>query len=1696
MSNAILPPSTSPIDAGRRGRGKGRGGRGNRNRRGPQAASSGPIFKGDIPEMEGYVFQTAAEGAAPKHFDITMGKFKAISSKFFKTSAGDFAPFFKDLKIPQLPHIPDLNAQDQASESKKRDFLNRVDRRSERQSKLELCGKSFFTMAWGQCSHPMRAKLKSLADFDEKETEGDCEWLLKQIRGVCHNFEEQHCIFVSLHRAELSFLSFKQNPGVSLSSYLEDFKTRLEVYEHHGGAFGIDPGRLKAAKALPWAPSDPAAAGYDALLSLCARDRSLAVNFVMGADPVLFGNLQADLQNQFARGNDQFPKDLVSGYNMLVTYEPPSAQRQPRQGASQPRPPSPPPTNDDELSFAQRVANAPVPGNDGIVFDSITCFECQANGHYANRCPNRPSDPSAAGLSLLQVGNEATNDHFTFFQRSHQKTKALQLPSTWVLLDSESTVSIFHNPALLKNVRASPTSITVHGSGGHIVSRLIGDIPNFGSVWVEPKSLANILSLAAVRKVCRVTMDSNLDAAFSVHKKDGTIMKFMEHPSGLYYHDTSSTITSSPSVSAYSMLTTVEDNKRHFTRREIQGADRARELYRKLGRPSEKSFQHYLTKNLVRNSPVTAEDAKRALVIYGPEVATLKGKTTWSRPPHKPTIIPSCLPDFILQYHLEVTLCMDLFYVSGLCFFTTISRGIKFRTVEFMMNKNKASLQEYAARVINLYRQRGFNVTNVHADGAFACIRHDLAPAAVSITAADDHVADVERSIRTIKERTRATVHGMPYSRLPKEMVKGVVAFGTSSLNLFPPDDGISDDISPLTIVTGAPNPDFNQMKLEFGDYCAVFEDNHPTNTQSTRVIDAIAMQHSGNVSGDYHFLNIRTGKRITRRQYTKIPISRRIIEAVEALAYHEGQQPITGAGLLFEWGPNYPVLDEEIIDIMDDAEVLPENMHANMNDEIFEPVEGAHERLGNEDYYSDEELDGNPDQGPEQENDDDPTQEAQGAPEDTEDVDLSVHDDDDESLGDLNHNGDQPRYNLRTNRDRSYAHRFDHQMDTADDTSRSYDVSLFQTSVDDWTDALQDTQHQMFCYVFHQMSVSAGIKKHGQAAIDALFREFCQFQDKKVFRPMDPTGMTRTEKKAALRAVNLIKEKRTGDIKARSCADGSKQRGLYDKADTSSPTLSTDALMLSLVVDAFEKRDVATADVAGAYLNADMKDFVVVRVDGDAVDIMVKVNPKYEGFVTVENGRRVLYLRLLKALYGCVQSALLWYKLFSTKLEKQGFVLNPYDPCVGNKIIDGSQCTVCWYVDDTKISHVDPNVVTNVIKDIEANFGGMSVVRGKEHMFLGMNICFDHDNGTVKIKMTEYIRESIESFGDDVSSGASSPASKSLFTIDTASPELSPKKAALYHSIVAKLLYVSNRGRSDIAHAIAFLTTRVSVPLLQDWAKLGRLLRYLHDTIDFPLILGAKSLTKMTTWVDASYAVHPDMRSHTGGCTSLGRGVIMAKSSKQKLNTKSSTEAEVVGASDYLPNNIWARNFMGAQGYDILENSVMQDNQSAMRLEMNGRVSAGQKSRHIDIRYFFIKDRINNKELAVVYCPTEAMLADFYTKPLQGALFRKFRSVILGHEPITVLQSDPLADPEERVEGNKECRTLASESYESNPWISVTRKNRGTVGVGARCGRPISFGEDRTEIENRKNLTEMKTGGGAKKKAVVDRTSALTLLK
>jgi hypothetical protein len=375
------------------------------------------------------------------------------------------------------------------------------------------------------------------------------------------------------------------------------------------------------------------------------------------------------------------------------------------------------------------------------------------------------------------------------------------------------------------------------------------------------------------------------------------------------------------------------------------------------------------------------------------------------------------------------------------------------------------------------------------------------------------------------------------------------------------------------------------------------------------------------------------------------------------------------------------------------------------------------------------------------------------------------------------------------------------------------------------------------------------------------------------------------------------------------------------------------------------------------------------------------------------------MYARLTKALYGTLQAALLFWKNLVGYLEEEGFTFNPYDECVANKVIDGKQLTVLWHVDDLKGSHVSGSVLDRFIKGLNDRYGqaaSLVFTRGKVHDYLGMTLDYSEE-GKVKVRMENYVANILAESPEDMEGTSTCPASLHLMEVNPSAAKLSVEQADMFHHLVAKLLFLAKRARPDIQTAVAFLTTRVKSPDVDDWKKLGKVIKYLREFPDLHLTLEAGNGHVVKWWVDAAFAVHPDMKSHTGGTMSLGKGSVYSTSVRQKLNTRSSTEAELVGVDDVMPMVLWTKCFLEAQGYGVTESKIYQDNMSAILLERNGTRSSTKRTRHINIRYFFVADRIASGDVVVEYCPTNEMLGDFFTKPLQGSKFRKFRDLVLN---------------------------------------------------------------------------------------------------
>jgi len=311
--------------------------------------------------------------------------------------------------------------------------------------------------------------------------------------------------------------------------------------------------------------------------------------------------------------------------------------------------------------------------------------------------------------------------------------------------------------------------------------------------------------------------------------------------------------------------------------------------------------------------------------------------------------------------------------------------------------------------------------------------------------------------------------------------------------------------------------------------------------------------------------------------------------------------------------------------------------------------------------------------------------------------------------------------------------------------------------------------------------------------------------------------------------------------------------------------------------------------------------------------------------------------------------------------LIADGYTKNPYDPCVCNKIIRQKQHTVGFHVDDSMCGMEDKRTNDQFLVWLNKKYGShgpVKVTRGHIHEYLGMKFDFSK-KGEVAIDMCDYVANMIDESSMKIGTAtAPTPAANDLFDIDEKSPPLSRAMREEFHTIVAKGLFLCRRARPDIHIAIAAMGTRVQAPTEQDWRKLERLLKYLDGTRKDRLILRADNIHIIKWYVDASFAVHPDFKSHTGAMMTFGGGAVQSLSRKQKINTRSSTEAELVAADDASTLILWTQLFMEAQGYTIDRNILYQDKKAAILLEQNWKHSSTKRTRALNIRYFFLHDQ------------------------------------------------------------------------------------------------------------------------------------------
>jgi hypothetical protein len=382
---------------------------------------------------------------------------------------------------------------------------------------------------------------------------------------------------------------------------------------------------------------------------------------------------------------------------------------------------------------------------------------------------------------------------------------------------------------------------------------------------------------------------------------------------------------------------------------------------------------------------------------------------------------------------------------------------------------------------------------------------------------------------------------------------------------------------------------------------------------------------------------------------------------------------------------------------------------------------------------------------------------------------------------------------------------------------------------------------------------------------------------------------------------------------------------------------------------------------------------------------------------VPAKNGARKLKVKLLRNQYGLEEASLLWHELFSAFLiNVVGFVRNKFHKCVFTKAVDNEEhITAVLYVDDLLLSGASKQVLDKVIDTIKENFGNVHTSNYNEFDYLGVHVKMNDETKSAELSCDEYIRRIVshELFKTELKM-YKTPASSNLFELSEESESLSNELKEMFHSVVAKLLWISLRVRLDVLMPTAYLSSKVHNPTNHELGKLKRLVGYLKFRPKVMLQLNAESLIKdgiIHAYCDAAHAVHkPSLKSHLGCFISLGSGPVALKSVGAKRMSTSSTNSEIYAFSLIISMLQGVVNFLSSFGVTVKGICIHEDNEAVIKIILGNKPLA-EGSRHMEIHRLYIKEELDlMPDAKVIWCESEEMIADILTKALQGIQFEK----------------------------------------------------------------------------------------------------------
>ena len=480
-----------------------------------------------------------------------------------------------------------------------------------------------------------------------------------------------------------------------------------------------------------------------------------------------------------------------------------------------------------------------------------------------------------------------------------------------------------------------------------------------------------------------------------------------------------------------------------------------------------------------------------------------------------------------------------------------------------------------------------------------------------------------------------------------------------------------------------------------------------------------------------------------------------------------------------------------------------------------------------------------------------------------------------------------------------------------------------------------------------------------------------------------------------AIRSLMIAVEKFTADgifdkWKGRIAAMGNMLKRKVSTESTS-PTMDMASLFLLINIANHYGCNMESFDIPSAYLNCNLNELIHMILDRDTAKILCKIDSKYNEFVRDDG---TILVKLRKNLYGLREAGRKWYDHIKSHLINQGYNRLTTDPCVFIKRSRNSFSIIGLYVDDIFFFTNNNEWRDNLRKYFIKHFLVKKFSTNKIS-YLGLQIDNDIKTGVTKINQTHYLKELLKKFNIDITRSVKTPSTQDFFNEhDTNTTNVNQ---SAFRSAVMALMFAAKRTRSDILLHVTYLSSFCGHATQSHVNKLNRIMKYISATINksIYIIRSVNPTIKLDIYADAGHLTHHDMKGHTGVLLTFNDNFIIALSKKQSIFSESTCESELYAAHSGGLLSKWIINMCQELSINIdLPITFHQDNQSTIKLSTKG-YGDFMRTKHIQKRFFSIKDLEDRGLIKQKYCKTYDMKADLYTKSHDYAPFSRLRNSI-----------------------------------------------------------------------------------------------------